>query len=97
MSMTACVQLGWEDLGPQSAFSIYVDRNNPFDNSGRCHGGRSRLVAMFQIGMRCDRCELCGKRGRLQGVAIDEFGPERPENFLALCDECAGEWVGRRV
>ena len=97
MSIPASVRLGWEDLGERSAFSIFADRKNPFDNTGNCRGPRARLLAMAQIGMASDRCELCGSKDGLRGITIDSGGPESPDNFLALCEPCARSWPPRRV
>lgn len=92
MGQPTSISLGWEDVGPGSAFFIFPDSSNPFDLTARRRVPRSRLYAMARLGMTWERCEQCSSRTAVTGQMIDPSGPESPDNYVALCPACSGTW-----
>ena len=92
MGQPASTTLGWEVVGPGSAFFIFPDSSNPFDLTARRRVPRSRLYAMARLGMTWERCEQCSSRVAVTGQMIDPSGPESPDNYVALCPDCSGSW-----
>lgn len=92
MSYPATVRIGVEDLSHGLPFTIFRDESNPFELPRYASGPRGRVMLMNRMRMNVTHCEHCGRHQPLVGEKIDPHGPECPDNFIALCQECQVEW-----